>query len=50
VGYASALIEAVAEHLTQYGRGFSDSNLWDMKRFFEAFEILQTVSGVAGQL
>jgi len=46
-GYASALIEAVAEHLTHYGRGFSISNLWDMKRFFEAFEILQTVSGVS---
>ena len=45
-GYASALIEAVAEQLTQYGRGFSISNLWDMKRFFDAFKILRTVSGV----
>jgi hypothetical protein len=28
-----------------YGRGFSATNLWDMKRFHEVFEILQTVSG-----
>ena len=46
-GYVSELVEAVAGHLTQYGRGFSVSNLYDMKRFFDAFEILQTVSGVS---
>jgi predicted nuclease of restriction endonuclease-like (RecB) superfamily len=43
--YGQRLIEQLSVRLTRdYGRGFSAPNLWDMKRFFEGFEILQTVS------
>ena len=43
--YGDQLIEKLSETLTiEYGRGFSTPNLWDMKRFFTAFKILQTVS------
>jgi predicted nuclease of restriction endonuclease-like (RecB) superfamily len=45
-GYGTELIEALAETLTQqYGRGFSATNLWDTRRFFESFAIPQTLSG-----
>ena len=43
--YGQRMMEQLAASLTRdYGRGFSAPNLWDMKRFFEGFEILQTAS------
>ena len=48
-GYGSELIEGLAENLThQYGRGFSATNLWDTRRFFESFVIPRTLSGEFG--
>ena len=45
-GHGKQLIEKLAQDLTrQYGRGFSATNLWDMRRFSDAFQIPQTVSG-----
>lgn len=45
-GHGKQLIEKLAEHLTrQYGRGFSATNLWDMRRFYDGFQIPQTASG-----
>ncbi|MGI8601804.1 MAG: PDDEXK nuclease domain-containing protein [Verrucomicrobiales bacterium] len=45
--YGSQVIARLAEILAgEYGRGFSAPNLWDMRRFFAAFQILQTPSGV----
>ena len=42
--YGQRLIEQLSTRLAgDYGRGFSAPNLWDMKRFFEGFEILQAV-------
>jgi predicted nuclease of restriction endonuclease-like (RecB) superfamily len=44
--YGEALLARLAERLRlEYGPGFSRSNLQDMRRFHEAFEICQTVSG-----
>ena len=38
--YGERLIEQLAARLTaEYGRGYSEHNLRDMRRFFEAFEI-----------
>ena len=46
VGHGKQLIEKLAAHLTrQYGRGFSATNLWDMRRFYNGFQIPQTASG-----
>jgi len=43
--YGEQLLDSLAKSLTQeYGRGYSISNLNDMRRFFENFQILQTVS------
>ena len=43
-GYGKQLLERLAEILTrEYGKGFSVSNLNDMRRFFELFQILQAV-------
>jgi len=43
--YGSQIISHLAEVLTrEYGRGFSAPNLWDMRRFFSAFQILPTPS------
>lgn len=40
--YGEQLLQSLAARLTeQYGRGYSISNLWDMRRFFEAFHIAQ---------
>src|SRR4030066_1983866 len=48
-GYGEQLIEELAKALgNEYGSGYSAKNLWDMKRFFGAFKILQTVSGEFG--
>ena len=47
--YGEALIERLASDLTaKFGRGFSQSNLWQMRDFYLAWPILQTVSGESG--
>ena len=44
-GYGDQLLPALGEALTrEYGRGYSVSNLNDMRRFHDLFEILQTAS------
>jgi len=44
--YGEASIERLALDLTaKFGRGFSQSNLWQMRDFFLAWPILQTASG-----
>ena len=44
-GYGEQLLESLAEALIQeYGKGYSRANLQDMRRFFDAFEICQTLS------
>lgn len=44
-GYGDTLVERLASILTEdYGNGFSARNLWDMRRFFLAFQILQPAS------
>ena len=44
--YGQRLIEQLAARLAQdYGRGFTAKNLWDMKRFYEAFQIIQPLAG-----
>jgi len=41
-GYGDQLIEELGKRLTsEYGQGFSARNLWDMKRLFAQFQILQ---------
>jgi predicted nuclease of restriction endonuclease-like (RecB) superfamily len=48
-GYGERLLEGLAARLTrEYGRGFSISNLWDMRRFFEGFEIPQPTAVDSG--
>ncbi len=43
--YGGKVIRKISERLTQeYGTGFSPVNLWDMRRFFAAFRMVQTVS------
>jgi predicted nuclease of restriction endonuclease-like (RecB) superfamily len=43
--YGEKLVERLGSILSQdYGSGFSARNLWDMKRFFGEFQILQPVS------
>lgn len=45
-GYGQGLIEQLSARLVEsYGRGFTTKNLWDMKRFYEAFQILQPLAG-----
>jgi DUF1016 N-terminal domain len=44
--YGEALIERLALDLTgKFGRGFSQSNLWQIRDFYLAWPILQTASG-----
>src|SRR3990172_696560 len=44
-GYGEQLLDNLAKPLIQeYGRGYSVSNLNDMRRFYEDFQILQTLS------
>ena len=41
-GYGEQLVQEVARVLTQdHGQGYSARNLWDMKRFYSEFKILQ---------
>ena len=48
-GYGEQLLRGLAAVLIrQYGSGYSHSNLNDMRRFFEAFEILQPVAVKSG--
>jgi len=43
--YGEQLLQSLATLLTeQYGKGYSISNLWDMRRFFEAFHIPQPLA------
>ena len=43
-GYGEALIERLAADLTaEFGRGFSRSNLWQMRDFYMAWPIMQAV-------
>jgi predicted nuclease of restriction endonuclease-like (RecB) superfamily len=50
-GYGERLLEGLAARLTrEYGRGFSISNLWDMRRFFEGFEIPQPTAVDSGSV
>ncbi len=43
--YGQQLLQGLADKLTKdYGKGLSISNLNDMRRFFETFQILQTAS------
>ncbi|WP_394789143.1 YhcG family protein [Rhodoferax sp.] len=45
-GYGEQLVERLAVDLTsQFGRGFSQQNLWLMRSFYLAWPILQTLSG-----
>lgn len=48
--YGQEIVSAVSRELTQaYGKGFTDRNLWHMKRFAEAFpdeQIVSTLSAV----
>lgn len=45
-GYGESLIENLASDLTaQFGRGFSRSNLFQMRDFYTAWPIVQTPSG-----
>src|ERR1019366_7385357 len=44
--YGEALVERLGSDLTaKFGRGFSQSNLWQMRDFYLAWPILQTASG-----
>jgi len=44
-GYGEQLVEELGHVLSRdYGKGFSARNLWDMKRFYTEFFILQTLS------
>ena len=48
-GYGEQLLRGLAEVLLrQYGSGYSQSNLNDMRRFFECFEILQPAAVKSG--
>ena len=50
-GYGERLLEGLAGRLTrEYGRGFSISNLGDMRRFSEDFEIPQPAAVDWGRL
>src|SRR5205823_5529667 len=43
--YGKQLIEELSRRLSaELGRGFSRANLWDMRSFYQAFPILQTLS------
>ncbi len=45
-GYGEQLVERLAVDLTaQFGRGFSQQNLWLMRSFYLAWPIRQTLSG-----
>jgi predicted nuclease of restriction endonuclease-like (RecB) superfamily len=49
--YGTTLLRELATVLMQeYGKGYSRANLQDMRRFFESFEICQTVSGKSSSL
>jgi hypothetical protein len=49
-GYGDQMIEELGRRLTaDYGQGFSLRNLWDMKRFFADFHILQALPAESTQ-
>ncbi|MEW6087479.1 MAG: PDDEXK nuclease domain-containing protein [bacterium] len=42
--YGKKLIETLAKQLSvDFGKGFDDSNLWNMRKFYEVYPILDTV-------
>lgn len=44
-GYGGKVIRRLSERLVkEYGSGFSPVNVWDMRRFFAAFQMVQTPS------
>jgi predicted nuclease of restriction endonuclease-like (RecB) superfamily len=48
-GYGEALLAGLGEGLNrEYGQGYSERNLRDMRRFFEAFHIRQPVAAESG--
>jgi predicted nuclease of restriction endonuclease-like (RecB) superfamily len=50
-GYGEKLVERLGSVLSQdYGNGFSARNLWDMKRFFGEFQILQPLAAESAKL
>jgi predicted nuclease of restriction endonuclease-like (RecB) superfamily len=50
-GYGEQLVEEVGRVLTQeYGQGFSPRNLWDMKRFYVEFQILQPLAAESQEI
>lgn len=47
--YGTRLVEGLSDTLSrEYGHGYSARNLWDMQRFYEAFQILQAVPAESG--
>ncbi len=45
-GYGQALIEELARRLTKnYGKGFTQTNLWYMRQFYLSFPILHALRG-----
>lgn len=49
-GYGEKLVERLGSILSRdYGNGFSARNLWDMKRFFGEFRILQPLAAELGE-
>ncbi|MCX5643853.1 MAG: PDDEXK nuclease domain-containing protein [Phycisphaerae bacterium] len=49
-GYGERLVERLGSILSRdYGNGFSARNLWDMKRFFGEFQILQPLAAELGE-
>ena len=42
--YGEAVLSKLAEKLTQnFGKGFEASNLWNMRKFYQTFPILDTL-------
>lgn len=44
--YGKEIVKALSKYLTaEYGEGFSSTNLWLMRQFFQTFPILHSLSG-----
>ena len=43
-GYGQRLLEILAKRLSDdFGKGFDDSNLWNMRKFYQTYPILDSV-------
>jgi len=43
--YGESILERLSERLTaEFGKGFDDSNLWNMRKFYQMYPILDAVS------